>query len=185
MLPLSKILAQLKRHYKQIEAPPAESPLALVLWENACYLLPDDRRREVYNALKEQVGLNAAAIDRAPDAVLVPLAKRGGMRPEVRVFRWREIARITLNQFGGDLDVILERSFPEAKRALKQFPNIGDPGGKRSCCFAEWPRAFRSNPMGCACWCASVGVPCRKTTGACIEPCRVTLRQCCHTKPKS
>ena len=30
-------------------------------------------------------GLNAAAIDRAPDAVLLPLAKRGGMRPEVRV----------------------------------------------------------------------------------------------------
>ena len=50
------------------------------------------------------------------------------MRPETRVFRWREIARISLEQFGGDLDRILQEPYAKAKRALKLFPTIGDPG---------------------------------------------------------
>ena len=37
------------------------------------------------------------------------------MRPEVRVFRWREIARITLSQFAGNLDSILRRPYAEAR----------------------------------------------------------------------
>ena len=131
MILFSQLLAALKRQYGAPDAPPAKGPFELVLWENACYLLPDERRREVFEALRDQVGLNAAAIDAAPDEVLLPLAKRGGMRPETRVFRWREIARITLQQFGGDLDSILKLPYAEAKRALKQFPNIGDPGAEK------------------------------------------------------
>jgi endonuclease-3 len=65
----------------------------------------------------------------------MPLAQRGGMRPEVRVFRWREIARITLQQFSGDLNPILDKPYDEAKRALKQFPNIGDPGAEKILLF--------------------------------------------------
>jgi endonuclease-3 len=105
------------------------------MWENACYLLPDKRRREVFEALQKQVGMNAAAINRAPDSTLLPLARRGGMRPEMRVFRWREIARITVQQFDGDLRTILERPYTEAKKALKQFPNIGDPGAEKILLF--------------------------------------------------
>jgi endonuclease-3 len=105
------------------------------MWENACYLLPDARRREVFDALRQQVGMNAAAIARAPDTTLLPLARRGGMRPETRVFRWREIARITLQQFDGDLNTILTRPYPEARRALKQFPNIGEPGAAKILLF--------------------------------------------------
>ena len=67
--------------------------LSRPIWENACYLLPDKRRLEVFESIRKQVGLNADAIDAASDKVLLPLAKRGGMRPETRIFRWREIAR--------------------------------------------------------------------------------------------
>jgi len=126
-----KIVAALKRHYGDPALPPAEGPFELVMWENACYLLPDERRREVFEALRDQVGLTAAAIDAAPDKVLLPLAKRGGMRPETRVFRWRQIAAITLQQFAGGLSSILKLPYAEAKKALKQFPNIGDPGAER------------------------------------------------------
>jgi endonuclease-3 len=127
----SKIIARLKQHYGKPEAPPAKGPFELVLWENACYLLPDERRREVFEALRDQVGLNAAAIDAASDRVLLPLARRGGMRPETRVFRWRQIAGITLQQYAGDLNSILKMPYAEAKRALKQFPTIGDPGAEK------------------------------------------------------
>jgi len=101
------------------------------MWENACYLLPDQRRLEVFEALRAEVGLTAANLDAASDEVLLPMAKRGGMRPETRVFRWRQIAGIVLSQFDGDLDRILTLPYADAKKALKQFPNIGDPGAEK------------------------------------------------------
>jgi endonuclease-3 len=126
-----QVIGQLRRHYGEPESPPARGPFELVVWENACYLLPDERRLEVFLALRDQVGLSAEAIFNASDQVLLPIAKRGGMRPETRVFRWREIAAITLNQYGGNLDQILKLPYAEARRALKQFPTIGDPGAEK------------------------------------------------------
>lgn len=131
MQPFNQAIAQLRHHYGAPKAPPAKGPFELLLWENACYLLPEERRLEVFEALRKQVGLNAAAIDAASDKLLLPLARRGGMRPETRVFRWREIARITLQQYAGDLDSILKLPYLQAKKALKQFPTIGDPGAEK------------------------------------------------------
>jgi endonuclease-3 len=131
MLALSQLVMLLRRHYGAPEPPPACGPFELVLWENACYLLTDERRTEVFDGLRDQVGLNPTAIRDASDDVLLPLAKRGGMRPETRVFRWREIARITLEQFDGNLDSILTKPYAEARRALKLFPNIGEPGAEK------------------------------------------------------
>lgn len=130
-----KLIAGLKRHYGDQPLPPAQGPFELVMWENACYLLPDERRAAVFEGLRAQVGMNAEAIWKADQAVLLPLAKMGGMRPETRVFRWREIARITQTQFGGDLDQILKEPYAKAKKALKQFPNIGDPGAEKILLF--------------------------------------------------
>jgi len=130
-----KLIARLKRHYGEPALPPAKGPFELVLWENACYLLPDERRAAVFEGLRAQVGLNAQAIWKADQNVLLPLARMGGMRPETRVFRWREIARITLTQFEGDLDRILEWPYAAAKKALKQFPNIGEPGAEKILLF--------------------------------------------------
>jgi endonuclease-3 len=127
----NQMVALLKRHYGVQKVPPAKGPFELVLWENACYLLPDERRLEVFEALRNEVGLTATAIDGASDEVLLPLAKRGGMRPETRVFRWRKIARTTLEQYDGDLSQILKLPYAEAKRALKKFPTIGDPGAEK------------------------------------------------------
>jgi endonuclease-3 len=125
------LISRLEKHHGKPKLPPAKGPFELVMWENACYLLPDHRRAEVFGALKRQVGMNAEAIWKAPKEVLFPLAQLGGMRPETRVFRWREVARITLQQFGGNLDSILELPYAKAKKALHQFPNIGQPGAEK------------------------------------------------------
>jgi endonuclease III len=101
------------------------------MWENSCYLLSDQRRAAVFEGLRAQVGMDAASICKAGQEVLLVLAKMGGMRPETRVFRWREIARITSSQFGGNLDAVLQLPYAQAKRALQQFPNIGQPGAEK------------------------------------------------------
>jgi endonuclease III len=135
MAELKQIIARLKRTHGPPKLPPAHGPFELVMWENACYLLPDNRRAAVFEGLRKQVGLNAKAILKADADVLLALATMGGMRPKVRVFRWQEIARITLSQFDGDLDQILKLPYAQAKKALKQFPNIGDPGAEKILMF--------------------------------------------------
>ena len=130
-----KLIARLKRHYGEPKLPPAHGPFELVMWENACYLLSDERRAAVFEGLRAQVGLDPGAILNADRDTLLALARMGGMRPETRVFRWREIARITMSQFDGDLDRILAEPYEQAKKALKQFPNIGDPGAEKILMF--------------------------------------------------
>lgn len=132
---LSAILSLLRRQHGAPELPAAQGPFELILWENACYLLPDQRRREVFEGLRAQVGLTPSAILSANRDLLLQWARRGGMRPETRVFRWLEIARICRDQFGGDLNAILSLSWDQAKKALKQFPNIGDPGAEKILMF--------------------------------------------------
>jgi endonuclease-3 len=124
-------LGLLRKEYVVPATPPASGPFELVLWENACYLLPDSRRAAVFEALKTQVGLTPQALLDATDEVLLPLAKMGGMRPETRVFRWRQIAFTAVHEFGGDLSSILQRPYPEAAKALVKFPNIGQPGAEK------------------------------------------------------
>jgi endonuclease-3 len=133
---LKKLIVKLKRHYGEPALPPAKGPFELVVWENCCYLLPDSRRAEVFAGLKEQVGIEPRKILTADRGVLLALAKQGGMRPETRVFRWLEIARITIEQFGGDLDgAVKNLPYSQALRALRQFPNIGGPGAEKILLF--------------------------------------------------
>jgi endonuclease-3 len=130
-----KVIAKLKKYYGPPAMPPAKSVFELVIWENACYLLPDERRAAVFERLRNQVGIDAKAILKADPYILLALATMGGMRPKVRVFRWQEIARITMSHFDGDLDQILNLPYAQAKKALKQFPNIGDPGAEKILMF--------------------------------------------------
>ncbi len=127
----AQLITGLKRHYGDPSLPPANGPFEHVMWENAAYLLSDERRAAVLQGLREQIGLDPHKIQAANRDVLLALAKQGGMRPETRVFRWLEISRITIDQFGGDLASILKLPYAEAKRGLKQFPNIGEPGAEK------------------------------------------------------
>ena len=126
-----KLIAKLEKAHGEPPLPPARGPFELVMWENACYLLSDERRAAVFEGLRQQVGMDAQSIWKAGKEVLMPLAKMGGMRPETRVFRWREIARITIQQFAGNLDSVLQLPYDKAKRAIQQFPTIGQPGAEK------------------------------------------------------
>lgn len=133
---LDLVVQLLRRKHGAPELPPAKGAFEYVFWENAVYLLPDERRREVFLGLRDRVGLTAQEIGAADSAVLLELARRGGMRPETRVFRWREIARIAMLEFGGDLNgAIAKLPWDKAARALRHFPNIGEPGAQKILIF--------------------------------------------------
>ena len=131
MTDVQKLIARLARHYGEIAPPPAHGAFELIIWENAGYLLPDDRRAVVFARLRNEVGLTPHDILAADPELLLKLAKLGGMNPESRVSRWLEIAQITVDEFNGNLENVLQLPYAKAKKALKLFPSIGDPGAEK------------------------------------------------------
>jgi endonuclease-3 len=130
------LIARLQSTYGRPK-PPKSDPLELILWENVAYLLTDERREAAFEALRQRVGLTPKQILAAPHATLLEIAKMGGMRPEVRVERLRAIARITLDQFQGDLSKAVKLPLKPAKKALRLFPNIGEPGAEKILLFSK------------------------------------------------
>jgi len=135
--PFQLTVERLRAAYGRPKPPPTSDPLELVFWENAAYLLSDERRQKVFELLRERVGLKPRDILAAKPATLLEIAKLGGMRPEVRVERWLTIAHIALAEFQGDLGNALRLPLKEAKKALQQFPCIGEPGAEKILLFSR------------------------------------------------
>jgi endonuclease-3 len=135
--PFQAMVDRLRATYGRPKAPRTSDPLDLVFWENAAYLLSDERREKVFELLRERVGLKPLDILAAKPATLLEIAKLGGMRPEVRVERWLTIAQLALSEFQGDLRSALRLPLRQAKKALQQFPCIGEPGAEKILLFSK------------------------------------------------
>ena len=131
---LNTSLAELARRYRP--APPLTDPLALIVWENVGYLIPDDRRKALFDELAHRVGLEAAHLAEAPEDILSDIARRGGMRPAERAERLRRIGLLAL-EAGGDFASALRVAGPaKARKLLKRFPGIADPGADKILLFS-------------------------------------------------
>lgn len=133
--PFQKIIAALESHYDTPKPPAVSDPLHLILWESIGYLVEDDRRQAAFDLLRKQIGLKPTDILAASTEQLIEITKLGGIHPEMRAQRLKEIAQIVLNDFGGDLRAILKLPLPGAIRALKKFPSIGEPGAEKILLF--------------------------------------------------
>ncbi len=110
-------------------------PYAFILYENAGYLV-DDERREALFARLIALGPTPEALLSADRALLQAVAREGGMHPETRVERWCETARLALDLAGGDLAAALRPLDPAKRRALLgKFPTIGDPSADKIVLF--------------------------------------------------
>src|SRR6185436_15437401 len=112
MKSLALIIAQLEKRYGTPEVPLSE-PFELILWENIGYLIDDEKRNKAFERLHKEVGLKPSDILSAPPERLVEIAKLGGIHPEIRAQRLREIAHIAFNDFDGDLNQALKLPLPK------------------------------------------------------------------------
>jgi endonuclease III len=133
----TRIIDELQAHYGRPEAPSVTDPLGMILLENVAYLVSDERREQAFNALRERISLTPPEILMAHDETLLEVARLGGMHPAARVEKLRRIAQIALQEFDGDLDAVLRQPIAKAKRALKKFPGIGDPGAEKILLFSR------------------------------------------------
>jgi endonuclease III len=132
----SRLVEKLHRHYGAYAPPPSTDPLELVIWENIAYLASDERRAEAFAELKEKIGTRPEQILAAKHSALAAIAK-AGILPDVSAEKLLTIAKIAHEEFDSDLRPALIKPFPQAKRALKRFPSIGDPGAEKTLLFTR------------------------------------------------
>jgi endonuclease-3 len=145
---LARQLDRLERLYGKPETPPPRGALEWVLWENAAYLVPEEKRAACFRALKKRAGAGGAGILRARREELLELAQGGGMLPEQRVEKWLAIATTVQEEFDGDLEAVLAKPRAKARTALKKFPGIGEPGAEKILLFTGTHALFALESNG-------------------------------------
>ena len=133
--PLGGILRTLRAFYGKPQPPAVTDPFEQILLENVAYLAREAARSEAFAELRKRTGLKPARILAAPRATLHEIAGRG-ITPAATVEKLLEIAAIAQDEFGGDLSEALAGPPAEARKALKKFPSIGDPGAEKILLFS-------------------------------------------------
>ncbi|HMG35089.1 MAG TPA: hypothetical protein VKM94_14210 [Blastocatellia bacterium] len=145
---LEKTITALRKHYGTPEPPISSDPFELIVLENVAYLVTDELRIRAFNKLRESVGLRPVDILAASHEQLLDVTRIGGMHPEKRVERLRQIAQTTLQEFDGDLAAVAAGPLKRARVALKKFPGIGDPGADKILLFCRLHRVFALESNG-------------------------------------
>jgi len=160
-----EVLDILENLYGPQKAAGPTDPYEMILYLNCGYPATDVACSRGFEVLKREVGLKPENILAAPKAKLRKLMRFGGIVPELRAEKLKEIARLAKAELGGDLKAVLSKWMLEekkqpgngirgAKNVLQKFPVIGEPGADKILLFSSL------SPMA-AVPSAFVGVPAR------------------------
>src|SRR5258708_5518872 len=129
---LGLLLDKLEQHYGRPAQRQFAGPFEMIVWEIVAYLADDTRRAGAFDALRERVGLTPRKILAAPKKLLCDITRMGGsIAPEEPAERLQAAARLTLDEFDGNLDSALKLQTQKGKKFLMQFPMIGEPGAAK------------------------------------------------------
>jgi endonuclease-3 len=106
------------------------------VWWYCGYPASDAACERGWNSLNKSIGVGPEQLLAAPAGTLARALAPGGMLPEKRAIRLKELADRVQTEFGGDLRGRLLGSLPAARKLLKTFPGIADPGADRILLFA-------------------------------------------------
>jgi endonuclease III len=136
-LTLSEILSRLEKFYGPQEPSFPVDPYEFLVWWYCGYPASDAACTKGWNSLTRDVGIDPDKLLTAKPAKLAAAIKPGGMFPELRAERLQELAFRVENEFGGDLHAALAGPIPKARKLLKSFHGIADPGADRILLFAR------------------------------------------------
>ena len=138
--PVAKLLDALEAFYGPQSPSWPTDPYQFLVWWHCGYPASDAACAKGWAALTKSVGITPQDLLAATPERLAKALKAGGMVPELRALRLKEIAMRVENQFdqfGGDLRSALLGPLDKARKELKKFPSIGDPGADRILLFAH------------------------------------------------
>ena len=161
---LPKILDILEGLYGPQKAAGPSDPYEMIVFLNCGYPATDASCAKGFDALKREEGVSPRELLAAPKARLSKLVRLGGIVPEKRAERLKEIARSAKDSFDGDLTAALKKRLQEekqqlgkgirgAKKVLQEFPVIGEPSAEKILLFSKLapiaavPSAFVGVPI--------------------------------------
>jgi endonuclease-3 len=133
---VSEILRQLESFHGQQEPSWPTDPYLFLVWWHCGYPASDAACTIGWESLRTTVGVEPVELLEAPAPKLAKALKAGGMVPELRAMRLKEIAARVHDEFGGDLRAALVGTLAAIRKTLKSFPGIADPGADRMLLFA-------------------------------------------------
>ena len=133
---VAALLDQLEAFYGPQQPDWPTDPYLFRIWWHCGYPASDASCQKGWESLNRQIGTGLAQLLSAPMPKLSAALKPGGMVPELRAMRVKEIAARVKDEFGGDLRAALSGPLAKVRKLLKAFPNIADPGADRILLFA-------------------------------------------------
>jgi endonuclease-3 len=135
-LSLPAILDKLEAYYEPQQVTWPTEPYEFLVWWHCGYPASDTACAKGWKSLTASVGIDPKQLLGASSDVLSSALKAGGMVPELRATRLKEIAARVEHEYGGDLRSALIGPIESVRKALKKFPNIADPGADRILLFS-------------------------------------------------
>lgn len=133
---VNDILSCLESHHGVQECSWPADPYLFLIWWHCGYPASDEGCARGWKSLNSHVGVGIEELLHSPVPALAEALRPGGMVPELRAMRLKEIASRVKDRFAGDLLSALHGSLAEVRKTLKSFPNIADPGADRILLFA-------------------------------------------------
>jgi endonuclease III len=139
---LDEVLRALASRHGERRPFTMRDPWHLVVWETCAFGVGDDTRRALFAALEKLTALDPRRMLDAPSAKVVEALEIGGGMARYRYEKLRLNATRALEM---KLDVLrraTKRDAPAAKKLLKRFHGVGDPGADRVLMFAGAARTL-------------------------------------------
>ena len=136
MLSCSEILDALERFHGRQEPCWPTDPYRFLVWWHSGYPASDAACGRGWDSLVKNIGVEPGQLLAAKPAKLTAALKPGGMIPESRGQRLKEIAARVKDGLAGDLTAALQGPAGQVRKLLKTFPGISDPGADRILLFA-------------------------------------------------
>jgi endonuclease III len=130
------LLNRLEKCYGPQEPAFPLEPYEFLVWGHCGYPASDAACEKGWKNLKQQIGIEPQPLLAASPMKIAAALKAGGMVPELRAQRLKEIAMRVKDEFGGDLRSALTGPLAKVRKILKSFPGIADPGADRILLFA-------------------------------------------------
>ena len=130
---IENLIAKLEAFYGFVSAPPAD-PFTLFVWEVLSVHSVPRKVESAFAALRRARALTPDAMWRAPQAKLEAAVKLAGPYTEQRMQALK--TGVDLFRRNPNLPSIIRGPLPEARRAIKPLPQLGESGAHRMLLFA-------------------------------------------------
>jgi len=136
LVTIPALLDRLESYHGKQEVWWPVDPYEFIVWWHSGYPQSDTACAKGWEKLTAEIGIEPEKLLAAPPTKLANALKPGGMVPELRALRLKEIAQRVMDELGGDLRAALAGPLANARKTLKKFPGIADPGADRILLFA-------------------------------------------------